>query len=502
MPELTRYTLSQYVGDLTGLITGKKIADDPRITGLSYDSRIVKPGSLFVCKGAAFKENYLVQARDKGAIAYIAERAYPVDLPHILVSDVREAMPILAQRYYNHPEKDIDIIGITGTKGKSTTLYMLREMLNLWQEESGLPAVAFVSTIETYDGVAKFESHLTTPEAMDLYRYLHNARSQGIKYLVMEVSSQGLKYNRMDGIRLAVAAFLNLSEDHISPIEHPDYEDYLAAKLRIFKLTDKSVLNLNIREIERIAAAARLENNRIRYYSSYNKKADIFSADIRRVDPGYVFKVKLAEYIFPFRINMPGRFNVDNALAAISIANWLRCPVEFMQKGVENAYVPGRMELFTTLDRKIIVLVDYAHNKLSFQELFATVRDDFPDHKHIAIFGCPGAKGISRRQDLGTVAGASADYIYLTEEDPRFEKVEDISKEIGHFIETAGGRYTIIPDRKEAIKTAFQNAEDKTLLLILGKGNETSQLRGSVHETVQSDISIARELIAEYDNQL
>ncbi len=499
MAVLERYKLAEYAHDLGALVSRSKLGDNPLITGLTYDSRQVTPGSLFVCKGSAFKPAYLQQAIAKGAVAYITEGAILSDLPHIIVHDVREAMPLLAQRYYNHPEQDISIIGITGTKGKSTTLYFLREMLNLWQNDAGQPDVAFISTINTYDGVECFESHLTTPEAMELYRHLHQARSSDIRYLVMEVSSQGLKYHRLDGIKLDVAAFLNIAEDHISAIEHHDFADYFTAKLRIFEHSKRAVINRDLPELNTISAAAVQQDNQLLYYSCRDDLADVVAANVQSKGLGYSFDVKLPEGTFPFEIGMLGLFNIENVLAAISIAYLLGCPLEFMQAGAFTARTAGRMEVFATADRKIVALVDYAHNKLSFEKLFETTRHDFPGYKQVAIFGCPGSKGISRRQDLGLVAGRLADYIYLTEEDPRYESVEDISREVGHYIESVNGKYEIIADRKEAIRTAFNAARDKTLLLILGKGDESSQMRGDDYVPVQSDVSIARELVANYD---
>ena len=501
MSDLKSFKLSKYAHDLecADLLTGQYPDSDPVITGLTYDSRDVSPGSLFVCKGRHFKKEYLLKAIDRGAVAYLGEDNLQVDLPFLQVSDVRVAMPILAQRFYNHPEREIEIIGITGTKGKSTTAFYLREILNLWQLAAGAKEIAFISTIETYDGVERFDSHLTTPEAMELYLRLHNARSSGIKYLVMEVSSQGLKYNRLDGISFSAAAFLNISEDHISDIEHSDFNDYLHSKLRIFRHTPRVVLDLDQPESPGVQQAASENNNTIYYYSRQNPVADVFATKIIKSEYGYNFDVLMPEGVFPFEIEMPGQFNIDNALAAISLARLVSCPVEFMQQGLKQARTPGRMELFATKDRKILALVDYAHNKLSFEKLFETAGLDFPGYRKVIIFGCPGSKGISRRYDLGTAAGHLADYSYLTEEDPRYEDVVMISKEVGRHIEAAGGSYEIIADRKEAIRTAFEQAKDKTLLLIVGKGAETTQMRGDNYVEVQSDISIAQELVAEYD---
>ncbi|MDI9461877.1 MAG: Mur ligase family protein [Saccharofermentanales bacterium] len=499
MAALERYKLAEYARDLDALVSENKLGDNPMITGLTYDSRQVTPGSLFVCKGRSFKSEYLQQAIANGAVAYIAEGAPLSDLPHIIVRDIRETMPLLAQRYFNHPEQDLSIIGITGTKGKSTTLYFLREMLNLWQKDSGRPDIAFISTIDTYDGVDCFKSQLTTPEAIELYRHLHHARCSNIRYLVMEVSSQGLKYNRLDGIKLEVAAFLNISEDHISAIEHPDFADYFAAKLRIFEHSKQAVINRDLPEQSLITDAAIKQGNRLLYYSCQDDLADFAAANVKNREPGYSFDVKLPEGTFPFEIGMLGLFNIENALAAISIAYLLGCPLKHMQAGALTARTAGRMELIPTRDRQIIALVDYAHNRLSFEKLFETAAKEFSGYKHIIVFGATGDKAVSRRHGLGQVAGRHADYIYLTEDDPGHEDIMAICREVGSYIEAEGGSYEIIPDRPTAIRTAFMSATKPTLLIVAGKGADAEQKRGSTSVAIESDLAVIRRLVAEYD---
>lgn len=506
MSELKYYPLNEYAKDLSAenLLSKAGKDENPLISSLTYDSREVSPGALFVCKGSAFKLEYLLMAAKNGAAAYVAEKDYNLDLPFMQVTNIREAMPILARRFYNQPEEKIKIIAITGTKGKSTTASYLREILNLWQHSLGNKEIAFISTIETYDGVNRFESQLTTPEALVLYQHLYNAVSSGIKYMLMEVSSQGLKYNRLDGIQFEAAAFLNISEDHISEIEHTDFEDYFNSKLRIFAHTKDAVLDLDLdlEELKRIRQAALKEKNKLHFYSSNNPTAEIYAQNVQKTEMGYLFDVWLDERLHQFEIEMPGQFNIKNALAAIGLAKIVGCPLSFMQKGLRKARTAGRMELFASKDKKILILVDYAHNKLSFEKLFETAGLDFPGYRQVIIFGCPGSKGMSRRKDLGIAAGRLADYIYLTEEDPRHERVEDISLEVAKFIESVGGKYEIIADRKEAIRTAFAAAKEKTLLLVVGKGAETTQMRGDQYVKVQSDISIAQEIIAEYDKNL
>ena len=235
---LTLYPLGDYIQLLQRKNLQLEFSGAPltrEVSLVSCDSRQVVPGTLFICKGAHFKVEFLQSAKEQGAFAYLSEKRYDqVDLPCILVSDVRLAMALLADFYYNHPSAKLGVVGITGTKGKSSTAYYLKYIFDEYLAAKGQPASGVISSIETYDGVEKFESHLTTPEPLDLERHFANGVATGMRYLTMEVSSQALKYDRVKNVEFAAAVFLNIGMDHISPIEHPDFEDYFASKLRIF----------------------------------------------------------------------------------------------------------------------------------------------------------------------------------------------------------------------------------------------------------------------------
>lgn len=224
---------------------------------VSCDSKLVIPNTLFVCKGVKFKEEYLRSAMEQGAFAYVSEREYPaVPLPCIRVTDIRQAMGLLADRAYGHPSGALRITGITGTKGKTTTAYYIKSIVDAWLAGQGHRESALLSTIVTDDGVERRPAKLTTPEPLDLQRHLWNAVSAGADYLTMEVSSQALKYGRVIGVELACAVFLNIGEDHISPVEHPDLEDYLNSKLLIFQQAQSACICLDCDHVERVRAAA------------------------------------------------------------------------------------------------------------------------------------------------------------------------------------------------------------------------------------------------------
>ena len=234
-----KHTLKEYADALTraGLLTASTLtpaAEGTVIDCLSYDTRSLHGTSLFLCKGAHFKAEYLSAAIAQGAAAYVAEKPYPVDAPQLLVSDIRYAMVVLGQLFYDHVTDKLTSVGITGTKGKSTTAYYVRSILNDWLTSEGKPPCAILSSIDNYDGVITEESHITTPEVLELYQHFQNAYDSGISHLVMEVSSQALKVGRVRGMTFDVGAFLNIGTDHISPIEHPDFADYYASKLKLF----------------------------------------------------------------------------------------------------------------------------------------------------------------------------------------------------------------------------------------------------------------------------
>ena len=234
-----KHTLKEYADALTraGLLTATTLtpaAENAVIDCLSYDTRSLHGTSLFLCKGAHFKAEYLSAALAQGAAAYVAEKPYPVDAPQLLVSDIRYAMVVLGQLFYDHVTDKLTSVGITGTKGKSTTAYYVRSILNDWLTSEGKPPCAILSSIDNYDGVITEESHITTPEVLELYQHFQNAYDSGISHLVMEVSSQALKVGRVRGMTFDVGAFLNIGTDHISPIEHPDFADYYASKLKLF----------------------------------------------------------------------------------------------------------------------------------------------------------------------------------------------------------------------------------------------------------------------------
>ncbi len=505
---LTRYAdLMKEAGLLVE--TNIKADDDIKVLGLTYNSKEVTPGTLFVCKGVHFKEEYLHGAIEKGAVCYVSEKRYGASVPdgfkYLIVSDIRKAMPYLSNLYYDFPWKNLKLTGITGTKGKSTTAYYIKNILDIYEEKMGGKRTAITSSIDLYDGVEEFESHITTPENMELQYHFRNAVDSGIEYFTMEVSSQALKYDRVDGIRFDTGIFMNISEDHISDIEHPTFEDYFESKLRIFEKTDVSVVNLDADSSDRILAEARkaLSEGKSKKIITFGTKedADIFGYDIEKKADGIHFKVREEGISRNYILTMPGLFNVENALAAIAATENYGIPYEIIYEGLKTARSKGRMELFSSNDGKVVAIVDYAHNKLSFEKLYESTLSEYPGFKIVTIFGCPGYKAYQRREHLGTLSGRYSDKVYLVAEDPGEEPVEHISKDIAQYVEKEGCPYEMIEDRGEAIHKAIMEVNEPTVILITGKGDETRQKYGREYLDCPSDAEYTGRYIEEYDNR-
>ncbi len=501
---MERYALEEYIEKLQGeklllwhsctLETAKQ-----PVNHVTYNSKKVLRNTLFVCKGAGFREDYIQDAAKKGAIAYVSEIEYQVSIPCILVSDVKRALALLASTFYEDPATKLGIIGITGTKGKSTTAYYIKYILDDYMRDQGKPETGIISSIDTYDGVINEESHLTTPESLELQMHFRNAVDSGIRYMVMEASSQALKYGRLYGVHFDAGIFLNISEDHISPIEHSDMEDYLTSKLRIFGQCSTACVNVDSDQLPRIMESAGKAKRILTFGTA--EDADIYGYDIRKHGLDTIFRVRCERFDREFMLTMPGLFNVENALAAIAAAYTLKIPDQHIYTGLRRARSSGRMEYYANKAKDRIVIVDYAHNKLSFTRLYETVKAEFPDMKIVTVFGCPGGKAYLRRKDLGLLAGMNSDKVYLTAEDPGPEETRVISEDIARYVRQNNDNCELIDDRAEAVKESILSSEPGTVILITGKGNETRQKYGKEYVPVPSDVELTMKYLAELEGE-
>lgn len=471
------------------------------ITQISCYSGEIREGAMFLCKGAAFRETYLSEAILRGAKCYVSEKEYPAGkgIPCLLVSDIRRAMAALAEAFYGYPADQMRIVGITGTKGKTTTAYYVRAVLDTWLARRGEKPSAIFSSIETYDGVRREPAKLTTPESLDLQRHLRTAVDVGVSWLTMEVSSQAMKLQRIGNVRMETGVFLNISRDHISPLEHSDFEEYFQSKLQMFSHCRNVCVNLDSDYAARILRAASGAEQVIAFGTS--AEAAVRGSHIRTENRQLRFHLSMPGYEGEIRIPMRGTFNAENALAAISVCFSLGIPADCIVEGLSNVRVRGRMEEYRSRDGKRTVLVDYAHNRLSFEKLFASVREEYPGRPVTVIFGCPGGKAYNRRKDLAEVSDRYADSIYLVPDDPGPEEPEKIAGEIMSHIHGKKRVCTYVGNRQEAVRRAVEEAPEDAVVLVLGKGCEATQKYADGIRSCTPDSESVRVSLAEYDRK-
>ena len=498
-----RHSLKEYIAALeqAGLLTEHTVEDEllaREIECLSYDTRKLTPNALFVCKGLNFKEEFLRGAMEGGALAYVSESKYGVDAPCIIVNDVRHALSVLGRLYYNNSMDSLITAAVTGTKGKSTTVYYIRSILNDYLHSLGKKDCGLLSSINTYDGVIAEESHMTTPDVLELYQHFDNANKSGLSHFVLEVSSQALKYGRVRDMKLSVGAWLNIGLDHISPIEHSNFDDYFSSKLKIFDLCRVGCVNTDAEHSEEALAAAKASSCEEVITFGSHESDTVYCERIDKRDDGLYFTVRSPKYNGEFSITMPGIFNVSNALCAMAMAMALDIPEENVRAGLRTARADGRMEVFQSRDGEVTVIVDYAHNKMSFEALYTSAQREYPGAKLIGIFGAVGGKALQRRKDLGETASKYASYIFVAEDDPGEEPFESVATQIAANVSCP---HEIEQDRGVCMRRAIFDHAGKRVILATGKGAETTMKRKGGYYDYPGDAAYARALLAEYDEK-
>lgn len=474
---------------------------------ISYNSMDVEEGTLFICKGANFRPQYLDDAIEKGAFCYVAENEIKKDFPHIIVSDMRKAMSEIGRLYYDAIWNDkLQMVGLTGTKGKSTTATFIKSIIDDYCADKGEKEAGFISGIYNYNGDRKVKAKkMTTPETLQLHKLLAQCAQNGCRYLVMETSSQALKYERTEALDYSVAVFLNISEDHISDREHPDIEDYFQSKLKIFDQCRTGCVNLDTdpRYLDRVLERARARCSKVITFTtreSMKEKADLYGYDISSTPSTVEFRLKYGQETEKIKVSIGGSYNASNALAAIAAALALDIPMEYIRSGLAHVKVAGRMELYHMNHKDVDVIVDYAHNKLSYMTLFENIRKLYPDRKILLVFGCHGDKAYNRRKDLGQLANIYADKIILTEQDPGTESVADICDQVRRYIDD-DKLLAVITDRGEAIAQACRVIEDGWVMVIAGNGADGYQKRGLSYVELPTDGERVQEYISKHDRQ-
>ena len=346
-----------------------------------------------------------------------------------------------------------------------------------------------LSTVEVYTGVEDHDSHLTVPESPDLHKHFAQCRDSGIPYMTMEVSSQAYKVSRVYGTEYDVGVFMNIGEDHIGPLEHEDAEDYFRCKLELMKHCQTAVINKNSARFDEIYNVAKQYAKKVITFG--DDTCDYWVENIQKEDVGFSFTIKCKDMNESnFRISMAGRFNVENALTAYCVAKALGVDENSIAHGLWKTEVKGRMNLFEK--DGITVIVDYAHNYLSFSKLYESLKADYPGRRIVVVVGCPGGKNYIRRRDIGKLSGEYADYMYLTAEDPQFESVRKICEDIASYLEPYGTPYEIIEDRAEAVEKSLMTAKKGDVVVLAAKGEEVYQKVEGKYVPYESDLAIAK----------
>lgn len=458
---------------LKDLIGGLKVEDvkgstQTDIKGIAYDSRKVREGWLFVCIDGTKTDghDYAGQALENGAAAFIVQKevALPEGSNVVRTGDTRYALAHVSDAFYGHPSGRFSLTGITGTKGKTTTTFMVKSILEAAGQKAGL-----IGTLGTRIGDRTLYTERTTPESYDLQTLFAEMLEERVQSVVMEVSSQGLALHRVSCCEYEIGVFTNLSRDHIAPNEHSSMEEYLQAKSRLFKMCRKGLVNLDSEYAPAIIKEA--ECGVLTF--GIDGPADIKAVNIAKHPGSVEFNVVSPWYETGIKVNIPGRFSVYNALAAIGVSGLLGIPPEAVKAGLEKVQVPGRAELVDT-GRNFSIMIDYAHTPDSLENILTTVRDYAPG-RVVSLFGCGGDRDRSKRPMMGEISGRLADYSIITSDNPRTEEPSAIVGDIEEGMKRTGGKYTVIVDRREAIRHAIRTALPGDVIVLAGKGHETYQ---------------------------
>ena len=447
--------------------------EEIEITEVVNDNRKISEGSLFICiKGANFDgHSCSLEAAEKKAAAIVVEA--DVELPQdcqmavVRVENTRYAMAFISAAYFDHPASKLKTIGITGTKGKTTTTYLIRSML-----ENAGHKVGLIGTIEVIIGDKHIHAENTTPESFTLQQYMAEMVEAGCDSVVMEVSSQGLMLHRSQGFIFDIGIFTNIEPDHIGPNEHKDFEDYMHCKGLLFKQCKVGICNGDDIHVDDI-----LEGHTCQAMTyGFNE-----GVDLRAINLAYIKKPGDLGVFFDTdgfinmhcEIRTPGKFSVYNALCAIAVARQLGCNAEEIAPALKEAKVKGRIEMVKVSD-DFTLMIDYAHNAMALKSLLSTLRDYHPN-RLISVFGCGGNRSKLRRFEMGEVSGKYADFTIITSDNPRFEEPEDIMNDIETGMKKTDGKYIKITDRKEAIRYAIDHGEQGDIIVLAGKGHEDYQ---------------------------
>ena len=465
---------------------------DVNVNELIYNTKMVSKECMFVCiRGAVFdSHDAAAEAAAGGAVVIVAER--PVEVPEgicvVRVKDTRYALALISAAYFGYPARKLKTIGITGTKGKTTTTFLIRSIL----EHAGI-RTGLIGTIETIIGDRHIPASNTTPESYTIQQYFAAMVEAGCQVAVMEVSSQGLKLHRTAGIQFDIGIFTNLAPDHIGPNEHESFEEYLECKSRLFRQCRVGIVNIDDAHCPQI-----LEGHTCQVETyGFSEKADLRASDVKLVNrPGFLGVAYRVSGLtdMDVEIDMPGRFSVYNSLVAIAVCRHFDIRKEDVLAALEAAKTKGRIEKVKVSD-DFTLLIDYAHNAMSLESLLTTLKEYHPK-RLVCLFGCGGNRSRLRRFEMGEVSGRLADLTVITSDNPRFEEPQAIIDDIRTGIEKTDGKYIDICDRKEAIRYAIEHGQPGDIIVLAGKGHETYQeIRGVKYD--MDDRVLIKEVLEE-----
>lgn len=441
---------------------------DTLVNDIVYDSRIVKKGVLFVAIVGSEVDGhkYINDAIKLGATAILVSKDVEIkdDVTVIKVADTRKILAKLAMHLFKYPQSKLKTIAITGTKGKTTTSFMIKRIL----EEAGYKC-GLIGTTGIYIGDKVIPAKNTTPESYQTIKYMNDMVKVKTDFLVMEVSSQALKYDRVNDIIFDYGIFTNLTHDHIGPNEHTDMDDYIKSKAKLFNQCNHGIFNLDDEHFYDMVQGGDANINTY----GYDERADLRATKIDLIRKKGFIGINLSVMGVindTFKISSPGKFTSYNAMAAILTCHMIGIDNKYIKKALSDFHVRGRVEPVHVSD-DFSLLIDYAHNGVSTESILTTIREYNPK-RIVTIFGCGGNRSRDRRYEMGEMAGKYSDYCIITEDNNRYEEFDDIAKDILVGMHKTKCEYTIIPDRKEAIKYAIVNGQKGDIIMLIGKGHE------------------------------
>ena len=447
---------------------------ETEVRDIIYDSRKIAPETMFVCMVGAVTDGhkYIPDAVEKGASVIVLEREeeaaqIPENITVLKVASARLALALMSAALFDHPARKLVTIGLTGTKGKTTTTYMIKKVLEMAGKKVGL-----IGTIGAMIGEEHLPSKNTTPESYELHRMFAAMVEAGCEYVVMEVSSQGLKLDRTAGILFDYGIFTNLSPDHIGPAEHASFEEYMECKSLLFRQCRIGIVNADDEHVDGILKGHTCE---VKTFSA-EREADLMASDIGFINEdgklGMHFKVSGCMDC-QAKVHIPGRFSVYNSMVTMLVCHLAGISDEAILEGLSKVQVTGRVEMLP-VSKDYTLIIDYAHNEVSTRSVLTTLMEYHPK-RLICVYGGGGNRSKLRRYDMGEVTGEMADLCVLTCDNPRDEEIRDINNDIKVGLARSNGKYIEIDDRKEAIAYCMKNAKPGDMIVLLGKGHEDYQ---------------------------